>query len=389
MKKEHTVKKQIQDKKIIKSSQHNDYIHFLDEVKSKIQVAQVKANLAVNRELILLYWNIGRLINEKQRLEGWGAKIIKRLARDIRNELPEVKGFSVRNINYMCAYAKEYNLSQFVQQPVAQLPPIKNSEAQKVNYIKEISAQLAALSLKIPWGHNILLFQKINETEKRLWYMQQIVSYGWSRSILQIHIKNNHYERKGNAITNFEQTLPAPQSDLAQQALKDPYIFDFLTLDTKFKERELETDLVRHLQDFLIELGVGFAFVGRQYHVALDDSDFYIDLLFYHLKLRSYFVIELKRGPFKPEYAGKMNFYLNVIDAKLRHPDDKPSIGLILCEDKNRIVAEYALRGMDKAIGISEYELTRALPDKIKSELPSIAEIEAELQADLDRKTKK
>jgi predicted nuclease of restriction endonuclease-like (RecB) superfamily len=223
--------------------------------------------------------------------------------------------------------------------------------------------------------------EKIKDLPTRLWYMQQTVAHGWSRSILTIMIDSRAHERHGRAVTNFDQQLPPPQSDLARQVLKDPYIFDFLTLEEPFHERELETGLLAHVQKFLLELGQGFAFVGRQYHLDVGQDDFYIDLLFYHLRLRCFIVIDLKKGPFKAEYAGKMNFYCNVVDDRLRHPTDQPTIGLILCQNKNRLVAEYALAGVKKVIGVSEYRLTRALPAQLKSSLPSIEEIEAELSA--------
>jgi predicted nuclease of restriction endonuclease-like (RecB) superfamily len=231
----------------------------------------------------------------------------------------------------------------------------------------------------LPWAHNIILIQKVKDLPTRLWYAQQAFEYGWSRDILSLQIQSQAHERQGKAITNFQRTLPPPQSDLASQLLKDPYLFDFLTLEKPFRERELETGLLRHLQDFLVELGTGFAFVGRQVHMEIGDDDFYIDILFYHLRLRCFVVIDLKVGPFKAEYAGKMNFYLNAVDDRMKHASDMPAIGLILCEDKNKIVAEYALRGMDKAIGVSAYQLTRALPKKLQSALPSIAMLEKEL----------
>ncbi len=224
-----------------------------------------------------------------------------------------------------------------------------------------------------------LLMEKVKNLGQRLWYMEQTLANGWSRDVLSVMIKSNAHQRQGQAITNFERLLPAPQSDLVQQTLKDPYIFDFLTLQEPFHERELETSLLHQLERFLLELGQGFAFVGRQVHLDLGSDDFYIDLLFYHLKLRSFVVIDLKKGKFKPEYAGKMNFYLSVVDDKLRHKADEPSIGLILCQDRNQIVAEYALRGVDTPIGISEYDLTRALPVNLRSALPTVEEIEAEL----------
>ena len=235
------------------------------------------------------------------------------------------------------------------------------------------------LVAQIPWMHNILLIEKIKDLPARLWYVQQTITQGWSRNVLQMMIESDAHARQGAAVTNFQANLPAPQSDLARDVLKDPYIFDFLTLDATFRERELETGLVCHLEKFLLELGAGFAFVGRQYHLDIGDDDFYIDLLFYHLKLRCFVVIDLKVGPFRPDYAGKMNFYCNAIDDLLKHGTDQPTIGLILCQEKKKILAEYALRGLDKPIGVSEYELTRALPENLKSALPTIEQIEAEL----------
>jgi predicted nuclease of restriction endonuclease-like (RecB) superfamily len=235
--------------------------------------------------------------------------------------------------------------------------------------------------LAIPWFHNVILIQKIKDPDLRIWYARQVVEHGWSRNILILQIQSKLHERQGKAVTNFKQTLPEPQSDLAQQLVKDPYNFGFLTLGANARERELELGLIEHLSKFLVELGTGFAFVGRQVHVTVGEDDFYLDLLFYHLRLRSFVVIDLKHGAFKPEYASKMNYYLNVVDDKMRHPDDQPSIGLILCQEKKRLVAEYALRGMTKAIGVSEYQLTRHLPKKLKGSLPTIEEIEKELGA--------
>ena len=232
---------------------------------------------------------------------------------------------------------------------------------------------------RLTWAHNVILIQKVKHRPTRLWYARKAFEHGWSRDVLSLQIQSRAHERQGKAVTNFQRTLPPPQSDLAAQLLKDPYVFDFLTLEKPFHERELETGLLRHLQDFLIELGTGFAFVGRQVHMEVGDDDFYIDLLFYHLQLRCFVVIDLKIGGFKAEYAGKMNFYLNVVDDRMKHATDQPSIGLILCEDKNKIVAEYALRGMEKSIGVSAYQLTRALPKKLQSALPSIEQLEKEL----------
>lgn len=346
--------------KPVKATGAADYARMLTDIKTRIRTAQVKAAFAANREMILLYWDIGRLIAARQKREGWGAAVIPRLARDIRNELPEVKGFSERNIKRMLAFYRDYcNPAAIVPQPAALLAE--------------------PLLHEVPWAHHVILMDKLPDLLTRRWYMEQTLANGWSRNVLALMIDSRAHERQGKAITNFTDRLPPAQSDLAQQTLKDPYIFDFLTLEEPFHERELETSLVRHLEKFLIELGQGFAFVGRQVHLDVGEEDFYVDLLFYHLRLRCFVVIELKKGAFKPEYAGKLNFYLNVVDDRLRHASDSPSIGLILCQDKNRLVAEYALKGMRKAIGVSEYQLTRALPKKFQSSLPSVAQIEAEL----------
>ncbi len=345
----------------------------LTEVKNRIQAAQTRAVVAVNAELIRLYWDIGQIIHDRQGREGWGAGVIPRLARELHNELPEIKGFSERNIKRMLAFYRAYpSPDAIVPQAAAQLP-----DAPKVP--QPVALLQDCLLWSIPWGHHALLIEKIDETSARRWYMEQTLVNGWSRNILDIMIDAQAHLRQGKAVANFEQRLPAPQSDLVRQALKDPYIFDFLTLAEPFQERELETGLIRHLEKFLIELGQGFAFVGRQFKLSVGDDDFYVDLLFYHLRLRAYVVIELKKGKFKPEYAGKLNFYCNVINDRLRHSTDQPTIGLILCQGQDRLLAEYSLAGIDQPIGISTYELTRALPPALKSELPTVEEIEAEL----------
>jgi predicted nuclease of restriction endonuclease-like (RecB) superfamily len=335
------------------------YSSLLSEIKKRLRQAQVKAIFSANTEMIAMYFDIGKMILEKQKLEGWGSAVIPRLSIDIRNELPEIKGFSERNIGYMIRFAREYN-NLFLQQPVAKMEDKRTF-------------------FSIPWGHHILLLEKLKDIPTRFWYMEQSVTNGWSRDTLVSMIKNESHKRQGKLAHNFDVTLPPIQSDLISQTFKDPYVFDFLTLSDHYQERELETELVKHLEKFLIELGAGFAFLGRQYKLTVADQDFYLDLLFYHIKLRCFVVIELKKGEFKPEYAGKMNFYCSAIDDQLKQSVDKATIGLILCETKNKIFAEYALRDIRKPIGVSEYELTRALPDNLKSSLPSIEEIEAAL----------
>lgn len=356
----------------------SNYPELLGLIKQRIRQGQTRAALAANAELIMLYWDIGKMLHGRQQHEGWGAAVIPRLARDIRNELPEIKGFSERNIKRMLAFFREYQeLAPIVPQSVAQNEPAV--------IVPQLVAQIPAeLLWQIPWGHNILLIEKVKDIKVRKWYMEQIPRQGWSRDVLQLMIRNRAHERQGKAVTNFEDRLPPPHSELMQQTLKDPYIFDFLTLEEPFHERELETGLIRHLERFLLELGQGFAFVGRQYHLDIGEEDFYIDLLFYHLRLRCFVAVELKKGSFRPEYAGKMNFYCNVVDDRLRHESDSPTIGLILCQDKKTVLAEYTLRGVDKPIGVSEYELTRALPENLRSALPAIEEIERELSEDGD-----
>jgi predicted nuclease of restriction endonuclease-like (RecB) superfamily len=319
------------------------YRDLLANLKNQIRTARVRAGLAVNRELVWLYWRIGKDILTRQRQEGWGAGVIERLAADLRAEFPDMQGLSPRNLKYMRAFADAWPDSPIVQQLVAQLP----------------------------WGHNVRLLDYVKNPVERLWYVRETIQNGGSRNVLVMQIESGLYRRQGSAITNFQATLPAPESDLAQQLIKDPYTFDFLTLTEDARERELEGGLLVHLRDFLIELGTGFAFVGSQVPLEVGGEDFRLDLLFYHLKIRCFVVIDLKMGPFKPEYAGKMNFYLAAVDDFLRHPSDKPSIGLVLCKAKNRIVAEYTLRNIATPIGISEF--------KLQGNLPTVEEIEAEL----------
>jgi predicted nuclease of restriction endonuclease-like (RecB) superfamily len=358
-----------------KSLSRNDFAALVTDVKDRIQKAQTRAVLAVNAQLVGLYWDIGRIIHERQQRKGWGVAVIPRLASELHNELPQIKGFSERNIGRMIAFYRSYpDPAVILPQVVAKLPDPSNLPL-AVAKLKD------SLLWLVPWAHHVILMEKVKDISIRRWYMEQTLVHGWSRNILAIQIDAGAYVRRGKAVTNFGKLLPSPQSDLAQQALKDPYIFDFLTLEEPFHERELETSLIRHLEKFLLELGRGFAFVGRQYRLDVGNEDFYIDLLFYHLQLRCFIVIDLKKGKFKPEYAGKLNFYCNVINDRMRHPHDQPTIGLILCQSQDRVLAEYSLSGIDKPIGISTYELTRDLPKKLQSALPAVEDIEAELAA--------
>jgi predicted nuclease of restriction endonuclease-like (RecB) superfamily len=329
----------------------SSYATLLKSIKERIQAAQVRAAVAVNQELILLYWGIGREILSRQAQEGWGKNVIPRLSRDLASEFPEMKGLSPRNLGYMKAFAEAWPDEPILQQPAA----------------------------KLPWFHNCIILDRIKNQAERLWYIQAAIEHGWSRNVLVVQIEAGLYRRQGKAITNFTKALPAPQSDLAQQLLKDPYNFDFLMLSKDADEREVETGLVAHIQKFLLELGTGFAFVGRQYPLAIAGDDYRLDLLFYHLKLRCFVVIDLKTGPFKPEYAGKMNFYLAAVDDMLKHPSDNPTIGLILCKGKKELVVEYALRNLATPMGIAEFRHLEKLPAELMGSLPSIEEIEAEL----------
>ena len=332
------------------------YLELLNQLKERILGAQLRAGLAVNRELVLLYWQLGREILARQDQRGWGAKVIDRLANDLHRAFPEMKGFSVRNLRYARAFAEAWPDEHIVQQLVAQ----------------------------IPWGHNVRLLDYLKDPAEREWYIRQTTQHGWSRDILVHQIEGQLYQRQGQADTSFSLTLPPPQSDLARQVLKDPYNFDFLSLDQAAQERDLEKALVTHIREFLLELGAGFAFVGSQYPLEVDGRDFYIDLLFYHLKLRRYVVIDLKVGDFEPDFVGKMNFYLSAVDDLLRHEDDQSSIGIILCKSKSKTVVEYALRNSNTPIGVAIYNLTAALPDQVKGNLPTIEELEAELTTPIE-----
>ncbi len=325
----------------------SSYATLLNELKARIHTARLNAALAVNQELILLYWSIGSGILERQRAEGWGAKVIDRLASDLRRDFPEMTGLSGRNLRYMRALAEAYPDLEFVQQVVARLP----------------------------WGHNVRLLEAVKVTAEREWYARRAIDHGWSRNVLAHQIDSDLFRRQGRALTNFKRTLLAVQSELAQEIIKDPYSFDFLSLGPDVLERDLERTLLEHMRALILELGKGFAFVASQYHLEVGGQDYYLDLLFYHYRLRCFVVIELKIEDFKPEFAGKMNFYLSAVDDQLRHPDDAPSIGIILCRGRNEIIVEYALRDAAKPIGVATYRL---LPAKLRKDLPTAQELTRE-----------
>ncbi len=329
------------------------YAEWLADLKLKVQAAQQRASLAVNHELLRLYWQIGREILERQAHAEWGSRILDQISADLRAAFPEMKGFSKTNLKYMRAFAEAWpQLGTIGQQPVDQLP----------------------------WSHNIILLTKLKTAEERLAHAQEALKQGWSRNALALHIENRTLDRQGKAITNFDQRLPKPQSDLARESLKDPYRFDFLGVGVEADERAIEDALTRHITRFLLELGAGFAFVGRQMHLEVGGDDFYLDLLFYHLKLRSYVVVELKAGVFKPEHTGQLGFYLTAVDEQMRTPEDGPTIGLLLCRSKNSLVVEYALRDTGKPMGVAEYQIVESLPKDLQANLPSVERIEQELK---------
>jgi len=363
-----------------------DYAAFLESLKIRVRQAQTKAVLSVNRELIQLYWDIGREIVQRQEQEGWGKSVVERLAADLQKAFPGIQGFSKDNIWRMRMFYLAYRSPPAIlAQPVPELEskPRSRKVARPVPELPETAPPSAVGS--IPWGHNVVLMQKVKDPSQRLWYAAKAIEHGWSRTILTVQIESGLFERQGKAVTNFTATLPPPQSDLAQQSLKDPYLFDFLTLHEDAVERDLETGLIDHIQKFLLELGAGFAFVGRQVPLSVGEDDDYLDLLFYHLRLRCFIVIDLKMKKFTPEDAGKMNYYLSAVDSLMKHPTDAPSMGLILCKTRDRIRAEYALRDIAKPIGVAEWQtkLVQSLPEPLKGSLPSIAEIEAEFGREL------
>ena len=329
------------------------YADFLADIKKQIQTAQLQAALSLSQEVIWLYWRIGSEVRQRQSKHGWGARVVDRLAADLKAAFPGIEGFSSRNLKYMRAFAEAYPDVAIVQQLLHNSP--------------------------LPWGHHIRILDKVKDGGKRVWYIHAANKHGWSRTILEHQIESGLFERQGQAQTNFERTLPPLQSDLAQQVLKDPYNFDFLTLGPDAHERHLERGLLDHLRKFLLEMGAGFSFVGSQHHLEVGGKDYYIDLLFYHLRLRCFVVVDLKMTEFVPEFAGKMNFYLSAVDDLLRHSTDAPSLGLILCKTRESVTVEYALRNTATPIGVAEFRVTDALPSDLVDSLPSVQQIEAEL----------
>lgn len=328
-----------------------DYQSFIEDIKTRILSSRYQAARAVNKELILLYHHIGTQILEKQKAQGWGAKVIEHLSKDLKMAFPEMKGFSVTNLKYMKVFAETFETNEISQQSADQLP----------------------------WYHLVILLTRIKAKEERQWYIQKTIQEGWSRDRLEAQIESHVYHRQGNAITNFKQNLPANLEVQAQNLLKNPYNLDFLCLTDDAYEREIENKLIHHIEKFLLELGEGFAFMGRQYLLKVDGDNYILDMLFYNVKLRAYVIVELKAVKFKPEFVGQLNFYLSAVDSQLKHPTDNPSIGILLCKSQKGVTVEYALRDVNKPIGVAEYRLTESLPDTIKTALPSIEQIEFEL----------
>ena len=341
------------------------YSTWLKELKSKIRSVQIKAAVKINTEMLNFYWELGADIVEKQTAAKWGDGFLGKLSQDLMTEFPDMRGFSLSNLKYI----KQWYLFYSTHESIGQ---------QLVGRLKKANVQ--QLVAQIPWGHNLVIISKIKDTNEALFYVQKIIQNNWSRAVLTHQIESGLYGRAGKAITNFKATLPLPQSDLARQTLKDPYSFDFLTLREKHDEKELEDALINQIAGFLLEMGSGFSYIGRQYRLEINGDEFFIDLLFYHIRLHCYVVVELKVVKFKPEFAGKLNFYVSAVDGILKSAQDNPTIGILICKSKNKTVVEYALKDIHKPIGVSEYLITKNLPDEFKSSLPSIEEIEAELK---------
>ncbi len=358
------------------------YKKWFAELKTKVRTAQLKAAVRVNKELLTLSWEMGTDIVSKQSEAKCGDRFLMQLSKDLMEEFPEMKGFSERNLKYIRQWYRfcSLTINAIGQQPVAQIAKQVVSQIPTVSVSQQtvdlVGQQAVHLITQIPWGHNIAIIAKCKNIEEALYYIQKTIEHGWSRSILIHQIESGLFQREGSSVNNFAITLPSPQSDLAKQTIKDPYVFDFLSMTKDYNERDLESGLVEHLTKFLLELGAGFAYIGRQIQINVGEREFFLDLLFYHTRLHCYVVVELKTGDFEPEFAGKLNFYIKAVDAHFRKDGDEPTIGILLCKKKDKLVAEYALSDIHKPIGVSEYQLTKSLPDSLKPSLPSIEEIE-------------
>jgi predicted nuclease of restriction endonuclease-like (RecB) superfamily len=355
---------------------NKEYKTWLTEIKLRIRTVQIKASLSVNSEMLRFYLGLGEDIVVKQATAKWGDGFLPQLSRDLMAEFPEVKGFSLSNLKYIRQWYLFYNRNQVIgQQTVGQLADQIVSQMTQDTFGQQVVVQITA----IPWGHNIAIISKCKDVEEALYYVQNTMIHNWSRSVLIHQMESGLYRREGKSVNNFAVALPKPQSDLAKQTLKDPYLFDFLTMTKEYNERDLERGLIAHITQFLLELGAGFAYIGRQIRIQVGEKEFFIDLLFYHTKLHCHVVIELKTADFEPEHAGKLNFYIKAIDSQFRKEGDEPTIGILLCKTKDKLVVEYALSDIHKPMGVSEYQITQSLPDDLKPSLPSIEEMEREL----------
>lgn len=369
-----------------KSPVPENYSAILTRLKDDVRVSRSRAALAVNRELIGLYWRFGQAIVEQQETAGWGRNVVERLAADLKGAFPDMRGFSPTNLWVMRKFYLDWTEAgrawPSVLHDLGALPalPILPNISPALNAKQHGVEILAQLVRELPWGHNRLLIHRIKNHAERLWYLYKSIIHGWSRNVLAIQLDSALHHRQGKAVTNFPTNLPAPDSDLAIQTLKDPYIFDFLGLGDEAKERDIERGMLEHLKRFLLELGDGFALVGQQYRISVGEKDYYVDLLFYHIQLRGYIVVEVKAGAFEPAYIGQLNHYLSALDDKLRREGDNPTIGLLLCRDKDRIDVEYALRGLSQPMAVADYRLTKAIPQELEGVLPSIEDIESELE---------
>jgi predicted nuclease of restriction endonuclease-like (RecB) superfamily len=370
------------------SFQQNKYQQILHGLKEKIKQARFKAALTANAQLLAIYWEVGKTILLEQKQQGWGAKIIDNLSRDLKLEFPDFKGLSVRNLKYMRSFAEAYPDVLIVQQAAAQIksgkksasPIVQSTFAQRET--KDSSSFVQPLVAQIPWTHHTIILDRIKEQEQRLFYLQKTLENGWSKSVLSLQINNKLFERQGKTINNFESTLLATDSDLAKETFKNPYVFDFLSMGEKMQERDLEKGLINHLKNFMLELGKGFAYVGNQKNIQVEGDDYFLDLLFYNYIMHCFVVFELKMGDFKPEYAGKLNFYVNTINGQLKGKSDKATIGVLLCKTPNETVIKYSLEGIKSPIGVADYKLANTLPKQLKAGMPTIEELEKEIEGE-------
>jgi predicted nuclease of restriction endonuclease-like (RecB) superfamily len=375
-----------------------DYKNILHNLIIKIRTARRTTAITINAQLLVIYWEIGITILEQQKEKGWGAKIIDKLSADLISEFPEMKGLSVRNLKYMRAFAEAY--PYFLKSPetvesgeklfenktaTSSRKLVQSKLAQRISSSEFVQVELAQIS----WYHHITLLDKVKNEKERLFYIRRTIENGWSRDVLVLQIENNLYRRQGKAITNFDLILSPVDSDLAKETLKNPYIFDFLMIENEIREKDLENALIQHLKKFMLELGKGFAYVGRQYNLCVSGDDFFFDLLFYNFHLHCFVVFELKIGEFKPEFAGKLNFYINAIDEQIKSKSDKPTIGILLCKTPNKLIVKYALKGLSSPIGVAEYKLTKNLPVQLKADMPTIQELETSLNKNNNLSTKR